>query len=592
MLRNCFFIFLICILTLGSYSPLFHFNQFEFAIILSSLSLVFLFLSSMAWKGRPTNSLLSSPLIFCLLLLYFWSSLGYFYTARLELSFEPVVKYAGVMFFVFGVSLYFRTEKQVKETLWFLLICSGALSFFGILQQYFPEQLSTVKNRFSFSVSIFPYSHAFSCSIMMHLPLSCYFYLNASNKKQKVISGVIFVLLMVALGFSGSRGGLVVACIIVFLVFGYLFSKKDFSGIINLLAGLVVSLSVYFLLVSIFRFFDPIEIQKPFVESFVKREWGTKSVIDRSIFWRGAWDIFKDHWLTGTGPGTFPIMYPEYSPFMTPPHAHSLYFQIASDTGIFGIGLLLISIFLFYRRAGYLFIYGNSENRDMVFYLGAVFTGFLIHSLIEYHWVTSIFIYLFTLTIVLVESLYIMRFPGKIALRALSSRVVFFMIFLLVLAGTSVIWNYYLYYRTVYQQANQGLDMGNMFTQADRAKNLCSQCDLPYLVLAGSLITQYICTENYHLLTMADSELQKASEISRQSSQYYFMLSKVRGFQGREEEGYKAYANARKYNQFKVTGEIGFDAMDEHLEEVTPGFASKPGFPMKDQLGKLCNLAN
>ena len=84
-----------------------------------------------------------------------------------------------------------------------------------------------------------------------------------------------------------------IAGIILMVILSYMLFRRDFLGVKAMLAGLLISLMVYFMLVSILRSVDPQEAQKPFEQSINKREWKTDTVNQRYEFWRGAGKIFK-----------------------------------------------------------------------------------------------------------------------------------------------------------------------------------------------------------------------------------------------------------------------------------------------------------
>jgi O-antigen ligase len=569
------FIFFALIVGVGSHSPYIPLNRYEFVLLLGFSSLVFLFLNQVCWRNLDRNLMRFTPLTISLLLFYFWCALGYFFTVRLELSFDFVVKYAGAILLVFGMVRYLKEEKQVYETLWVLLIFSGFISLFGIVRQFYPSLWFAAESpQPPVSNSIFPYLHSYSCYILTHLPLSCFFYLNAHNKNRKIISAAIFVLLFVGLGFSGSRGGQLVTGIISTAILGYMLFKRDFSGVKAMLAGLVISLIVYLMLVSVLRSVDPQEAQKPFEQSIVKREWKTDTVHQRYEFWRGAGKIFKDNWLTGTGPWTFLVVYPGYGSNMTPPHAHSLYFQTASDSGLVGVGLLFACIFFFYRQVWRIWFKENAITQDLVFYLGIVVAGFLVHSVIEYHWTTSLFLYLFSIWALLADVSYRKRFPPKNIFQGVSKFSIFSMSSILI--GIFVILNFYLYERTIYRQIFPGQAMEDIQKFTDSAKGLCERCDMPYLVRAGSLVREYERSGNTYLLKEAQNELQRGGHISDYITESASLLARIQAFQGNPEAARETYLEGLKYKSFKVTAETGLNVIDDFLEKMFPGFRTSP----------------
>ena len=73
----------------------------------------------------------------------------------------------------------------------------------------------------------------------------------------------------------------------------------------------------------------------------------------RIHIWEGVLRLLKDHWLAGIGigVGAFREVYPAYSlaGIEAAPHSHSLYLQILTESGIFGL-LLFLVLLVFYAR--------------------------------------------------------------------------------------------------------------------------------------------------------------------------------------------------------------------------------------------------
>jgi O-antigen ligase/tetratricopeptide (TPR) repeat protein len=78
----------------------------------------------------------------------------------------------------------------------------------------------------------------------------------------------------------------------------------------------------------------------------------TKASSNRLAHWSVAWRMVQDHWLTGTGLGTYSISYPSYQQahltkiFL---HAENQYLEALAEMGIFGLAMLLIAIGFFLR---------------------------------------------------------------------------------------------------------------------------------------------------------------------------------------------------------------------------------------------------
>jgi len=76
----------------------------------------------------------------------------------------------------------------------------------------------------------------------------------------------------------------------------------------------------------------------------------------RFRIWAATWAMIRDHWLTGTGLGTFWLRYP---PYRLPAdasggfYAHNDYLQVAAETGVVGVVLFLGFVgFVLYRGVG------------------------------------------------------------------------------------------------------------------------------------------------------------------------------------------------------------------------------------------------
>ncbi len=72
----------------------------------------------------------------------------------------------------------------------------------------------------------------------------------------------------------------------------------------------------------------------------------------RLSIWLGTLSMLKDYWLCGVGPGVtaFNMVYPAYSyNSVAAPHSHNLFLQLMCDSGICGLLIFLVILFLFFR---------------------------------------------------------------------------------------------------------------------------------------------------------------------------------------------------------------------------------------------------
>ncbi|MFQ5657901.1 MAG: O-antigen ligase family protein [Candidatus Methylomirabilales bacterium] len=121
----------------------------------------------------------------------------------------------------------------------------------------------------------------------------------------------------------------------------------------------------------------------------------TSTATDPSFHYRRhvygwALQIFLDHPLLGTGPGTFPLMLGSYQdiPYISGLYAHNHYLQTGSETGLLGLLLLLAAL-------GWLFWNGFkvvgtlsrwSVERSMALGLLAALLASAIHAGIDFDW--------------------------------------------------------------------------------------------------------------------------------------------------------------------------------------------------------------
>lgn len=115
----------------------------------------------------------------------------------------------------------------------------------------------------------------------------------------------------------------------------------------------------------------------------------------RLLSYRSTINIIKDHPITGTGTGTFYNVYPKYRvPEMkevfnfveTPKYTHNDFLQVASETGLLGLGVFLWLIFVFFRN-GLKIINGSQDPYNNWVVLGSVcsFAGMLVQMVFDFN---------------------------------------------------------------------------------------------------------------------------------------------------------------------------------------------------------------
>ena len=156
-----------------------------------------------------------------------------------------------------------------------------------------------------------------------------------------LLIGFSVVVMILGLLFSASRMG-IVSLLLSFSLFSFLFRGREKRQKFSKTSILILSLAILWatwigLDAVISRFFTA-------TEDF-KTRWN---------IWVDTFRIFKDFPLFGSGLGTFLQIFPMYRSFHTRglvTHAENDFLQLASETGVLGIGLLVALFFYLFTKA-------------------------------------------------------------------------------------------------------------------------------------------------------------------------------------------------------------------------------------------------
>ena len=111
------------------------------------------------------------------------------------------------------------------------------------------------------------------------------------------------------------------------------------------------------------------------------------SVTIRADIWKHSGEAIGDHWLTGSGVGTFPSLYPLYEDPATVErtyvnHAHNDVMEILLETGVPGLVLLLLFTLWWGSRA--LAIWRSPNAAELARAACIASAAILLHSLVDY----------------------------------------------------------------------------------------------------------------------------------------------------------------------------------------------------------------
>ena len=576
------FIILSAIWFFATYYPAFGLKGYQSNTLIVSLSLVFLVFTFILYRKQNTEPYPLSSISFSILLFLGWVVLGRFYTVDQDMSMSTVLIHLGGIALLVGLSLGIREKEHLEKFLWLILFCAGLMSVIAILQQFevYPEIIPRATKQMS--TGLYGHRNMLATYLLLHFPLAIYFYVSSQTRTKKIIFGILSILIVLALIFSRSRGGQLVLGIELFSVLIYFIREKDYAKIRDLIVGVVLITVLYFGLFSLVK----TSMLKPLVEhsnltqvdaEINRKDWvenppsianifsGNKSawvnLAQRLVFWTTGWEIYKDYWVTGTGPWTFELLFPVYrgkeiseklkslldsTTNRNPPHSHNIFIQTATETGLIGLGLLVAFLITIYSRGIYLLRKAPPEAKSFVFFLMLSVTGFMIHNLIEYNWFQIQFIYTFIFLVFAIDFLDRKYSPRTSSLWEVNSVIHSSVLTAFILVATLSTMNYYKYQDLLYEKIIPGNGVANLNELTNEAKGYCPSCGWPGLEMARHLISQYRLTQNNAVLVSAETELKEVASLTPFNYKHFIYLAEIRAFQGNWEGSKKLYDQAFK----------------------------------------------
>ncbi len=543
-------------------------------IFLSLLSFLFLVLGIFQWKTRASKITLFSPVSLSLLFFYGWGAMGYFYTGSLDSSYAQIVQYWGVIFLFLGLTLYVKDETDLHSLLWIGLLCAAVHSL-SVVFQIIPANWALETTD---TVTHFRNKNIFSSYILFFPPIALFLRSFSSSKLPRFIADFLFVLIMVVFWLAGSKGGEGAIIIELLIISAYFFYKNDKDGIKNLAVLVLASTILYHSAILFSKnnsvILKPEAFSRPIAESIAPGG----SLDQRLYYWQGTWGIIKDYWLTGTGPSTFNLVAPLYLAMiedplhaadtryggftMDPSHAHNLYLQFAAELGVIGFGLFLIMIYFIYSKSYCLFRVTTRPQQNLNFFVVVSITGFLLHGIFEHNWGYPEYIYTFTILVFIVD--FIIRNNSQHISKP--KRFYFFgfsiVLCALILIGGTVLSKYFFYLKAT-KSTNIPANQTSVLLEKNitRAKEFCTNCGEPSLVIGNSFLEQYYSTHSLFFLKSAHQEFESAlkrNPLDLRFSPYLIQTYTLQGsFKKAKEICYKLF----KYQKYEHNARSDYSAI-------------------------------
>ena len=332
-------------------------------------------------QEKPIFSPLLPPLAFFFLVVlgqWFFRATASAYNTRIEL-----LLLLATLLFLFLCVQVFRTLQDWRSFVWFGMGLGFAVSVFGILQQLtFNGKLYWVRELTYGGIPFGPYVNRNHFAGLMELliPLALVpLVLGKVRPERLAVVALFAVMPITALFLSASRGG-IVSFFVQFGLLVYLLLRRR---------GLAKSLlAVSAVLLAALMIVTWLGVGR-ILERFSSMQTLEVTEGKRAAMRRGAWHIFLDHPLAGTGLGTLQIAYPPYETLYDGKvvnHAHNDYLEALAETGALGglccawfLAVLLLKSLSLFRQSDFSFP-GALELCGIV-----ACAGFLVHALVDFN---------------------------------------------------------------------------------------------------------------------------------------------------------------------------------------------------------------
>lgn len=321
------------------------------------------------------------------------------YASQGDRTIEALLNYGDGIVIVLVMTLYLRTPKDLERTVWALVGAGGILASLAVLQQWMGAsdwtfagfsrvELRNIYDRSAGFRSEGPVSaNYFGLILVAVVPMAVERLLHARRRGPRMIAAGTVVAAVTAIVYTYSRGSLVALamCCVPMLIW----VPRRRLGTALLVGGLAAVLAAAFVLPT-----DYVKRLGRLTEVFS----AAQGNVPRDSALRGrlsevtsATMMFGDHPLVGVGYGNFEIHYPRYAQLLgldarrEERQAHSLYLEVAAETGIFGMlsfGALVAGTLAGAVRARRsLFEAGDDAGERLVTGFGIALLGYLAGSI-------------------------------------------------------------------------------------------------------------------------------------------------------------------------------------------------------------------
>jgi len=257
---------------------------------------------------------------------------GAFWTISLSRSLESAL----FAFCVLGFFLYVSglDDRQQQGLIRFVLLGFLINIIVGIIQlSYGSRVIIDDILPFPITSALFANKNHFSSLVYMTIPLLAWRFLAAS--RQPLVFAAVTLLMVAFLFAVGSRAGMAISIALAIFCLIW-FQASNLQRLIKLAS---VAVAIPIVLAGLFY-------------------GGAGSLLEqdlRSVFFTNTWAAVKDHWLAGTGLGTFSLIYPMYEAReeiiqVYANHAHNDYLELLLEGGLIVVPVFLLFLLQVFRN--------------------------------------------------------------------------------------------------------------------------------------------------------------------------------------------------------------------------------------------------
>ena len=323
-----------------------------------------------------------------------WPILGFIGIGALQLvlhgSANPfftrveLLRFSAYFIIFFLTSQAFRERDDFVKLTWFLVLLGFSVGLLGIIQYFTsPDTIYWIRSLPEGGTVFGPYVNRnhFAGFVELVAPVGLALLVFRGMRRELfAITGLLTIIPVGALIFSGSRGGIVCFAFEVAVLALLARTRKGLRG--------ATMIAVAFVGMASIALIAWLGAGKA-IERFSKTRIGDVTLSRRASMFRGAEHIFLDHPVKGVGLGTIVTVFPSYDTGYdgrVVDHVHNDYIEVLAETGILG-GLCGVAfLWLLFTGARKSFT-AEQGHFSRALHAGAIaaLCGILLHSCVDFN---------------------------------------------------------------------------------------------------------------------------------------------------------------------------------------------------------------